>query len=110
MTIGNIASISMAGKPVGNAVAWFIGASLIPLLYLVAGFRLRQGEGLIAGSLGILFFLLDFVFYSPATFSSQAIGSLLARVVLLILVVNGLRGVLALRTVDYNEPLREILR
>lgn len=105
MTIGNIASVSVADKPLDNAIAWFIGASLVPVLYVVAGIRLWKGEGWVWGSLAGLAFLLDLALYGPEPTSMQAATALTVRAALFILMVNGVRGALALRTVDYSEEV-----
>ena len=102
MTIGNIASVSVADKPFDNEIAWFIGASLVPILYLVAGVRLLKGEGWICGSLAVIAFALDLVAFGPERTSIQAATVLAVKATLFILVANGVRGALALRAVDYN--------
>ena len=109
MTIGNIASVSVADKPLDNAIAWFIGASLVPILYVVAGIGLWKGEGWVWGSLAALAFALDLAAHGPEPTSIQAATALAVRAALFIVLVNGVRGALALRTVDYNGEVGRAL-
>ena len=103
LTIGNFAFLSVADKPLGNATAWFIGASLIPMLFLVGGIRLRQAKGWIAESLAALALILDSALFGPASTPIQSGTAFLIRAVLLILIVNGVRGTLALRIIGDKE-------
>ncbi|MCW3845821.1 hypothetical protein OF829_01110 [Sphingomonas sp. LB-2] len=103
LTIGNFAFLSVADKPLGNAVAWFIGASLIPLLFLVGGIRLWQAKGWIGGGLAGLALILDSALLGASPTSIQSVTAFLIRAVLLALIVNGVRGTLALRIVGDKE-------
>ena len=108
MTIGNIIGVSAADKPLGNAIAWIIGASLIPAILLVAGLRLWRTKGWIWGSLAALVVGLDFALLSPAPTSINAVSALVIKIALLALIVNGVRGALALQKIDYANNAREI--
>lgn len=105
-TIGNIASVSVADKPLDNAIAWFIGASLPPILLVVAGIRLWRSASWIWGSLATLVVALDLALLGPEPTSITTTAALIAKSALLILMVNGVRGALALRKVDYDEEVR----
>lgn len=105
-TIGNIISVSAADKPLDNAIAWFIGASLPPILLVVAGIRLWRSASWIWGGLATLVVALDLALLGPAPTSVIAITAVSVKTVLLILMLNGVRGALALRTVDYGEEAR----
>jgi len=43
-TAGNIATFMTVGKPLDDAIAHFVGASLLPLLLVVAGIRLWRHD------------------------------------------------------------------
>lgn len=126
--IGNIASVSFADKPVDSAIAWFIGASLFPLFLLVAGIRLWRHSGLVWGSLAahLLAFDLIVVMVAPTAWAVNAyvplmtkltayplaaaqvavVAGMVIKVAILALVINGLRGALALRTLEYPTDTR----
>lgn len=103
MTIGNIATLAAASKGLTAAAAWFVGASLFPTLMAVAGIRLLKGKGLIWGSAALAFLALDFVLYRQELNSVQTVTSLVVKAVLVVLIINGLRGALALRNMDFVE-------
>jgi predicted membrane-bound dolichyl-phosphate-mannose-protein mannosyltransferase len=102
MTIGNIASVSVADKPLDNAIVWFIGASLFPIFLVAAGRRLWRGEGWIWGSLASLLVALDLALFTPEPRSINAVVAVVVKVALLTAMANGTRGALALRKVDYQ--------
>lgn len=108
MTIGNIVSVSAADKPLGNAIAWIIGASLIPAILLIAGLHLWRAKGWIWGSLAALVIGLDFALLGPAPTSINAVTALVIKVTLFMLILNGVRGVLALRKIDDANDAHEI--
>ncbi|WP_343699811.1 hypothetical protein [Caulobacter sp.] len=103
MTIGNVATLSTANKGHAAAAAWFFGASLFPVLVTVAGIRLLNGKGLIWGSAALALLVLDVVLYRQDFSSVQAVTSLVVKAVLVVLIINGLRGALALQTMDSKE-------
>jgi len=72
MTIGNIATLTAANNGLVAAVAWFIGASLFPILMAVAGTRLLRGNGLIWGSAALAVLVFDFLAYGQELASVQA--------------------------------------
>ncbi len=116
MIIGNIIIVIDAQKSLGRAIAWSIGADLIPLIFLLAGIRLWQGQGRVAGTAVALILLLDLALFgskptlvlSAAMFgpelSSVVSATLLViRAVIFLLIINGVRGVLALRSTHLDE-------
>src|SRR5438270_10750808 len=60
-TLGNIFVVSSAGKPIDDAIAWFIGQSLLPVLLVIAGIRLWQNKGWVWGSLAALAVMLELI-------------------------------------------------
>jgi hypothetical protein len=78
-------------------MAWWAGASLFPLLFVVAGFRLLQGQGRFVGTVVILLTLIDLVVYGLLT----TVASLIFRLVLILLIANGVRGAFALSKGDF---------
>lgn len=106
ITIGNIFRVATADKPVDAAIVWFVGASLIPVLFIAAGIKLRKGEGWILGSLAALTLVLDFAVWGrPASnsglfYTSYAYSSLIVKTILLLFILNGVRGILALQRND----------
>jgi len=103
MTIGNIATLTAANKGLVAAVAWFIGASLFPILMAVAGTRLLRGNGLIWGSAALAVLVFDFLAYGQELASVQAITSVCVKAVLVALIINGLRGALVLQNMDSSD-------
>ncbi|HWU15915.1 MAG TPA: hypothetical protein VN157_18105 [Caulobacter sp.] len=103
MTVGNIASLTVANKGLVAAVAWFVGASLFPILMAVAGTRLLRGNGLIWGSAALAMLVFDFLVYGQELASVQAITSVCVKAALVALIINGLRGALVLRNMDSSD-------
>lgn len=107
MTIGTIATLIVEPKGIIRAAAYFLGASLIPIVLAVAGTRLLRGEGLIWGSAAVAAIAFDLVFFFPELNSVQAITAVSVRTALLLLMINGVRGTLAIRNVDYSNASAE---
>ena len=100
MTFANIVSASAAGKYLDDAFAWLVGASLIPALFVVAGWRLWRSDDWTWASLAALVMLVDFALYGPYPASIGAVTTIIVRVALLVGIMNGVRGALALRRID----------
>jgi hypothetical protein len=92
--IGILVTVSSSGKPLGNAIAWFVGASIIPVAIAIAGLLLWKERNWISGCFVIAVMLGDLLIFGVAT--ADAIG-LVLRFVLLLIIANGVRGALALR-------------
>jgi len=107
MTIGTISTLIVEPKGIARAAAYFVGASLIPIVLAVAGTRLLRGEGLIWGSAAAATVAFDLIFYFPELNSVQAITAVSVRMVLLVMMLNGVRGALAIRNVDYSNASAE---
>ena len=103
MTIGTIVTLIAAPKGIVYAAAYFIGASLIPIFLAVAGARLWRGEGMVWGSVAVAAVAFDLVVYAPELNSIQAIAAVTVKVALVLLMINGVRGALAIRHVDYSN-------
>ena len=58
-TLGNFATFSVTNKPLDDAIAWFVGASLLPIFVAAAGYRLWRHGGWIYGSLAVLVVAYD---------------------------------------------------
>ena len=110
MTLGNIISVSNANKPLDNAIAWFFGASLIPILYIAAGVHLRRGEGWKLSSFAATVFAMDLVFFGPSPSSFQNAGALAIRTVLFLFMLNAARSAWALSAADENYPANDATR
>lgn len=103
MIIGNIATLTAANKGLVAAVAWFIGASLFPILMAVAGTRLLRGNGLIWGSVTLALLVFDFLVYRQELAPAQAIASVCVKAALVALIINGLRGALVVQSMDRSD-------
>jgi len=95
-TLGNVVHLSGHDYNIIVFTAGFIGASLIPILFVVAGVRLLQNDGWIAGSVVALIIVMDFAVFGTPTSPSPA-ATVIIRAIMLVLIVNGVRGALALR-------------
>ena len=124
-TLGNLFTASMAHKPLDNAIAWFVGQSLLPILVVAAGITLWRRTQWIWGALAGLLLTADLAAallnlgptidaYARITASapSAAVAAKAAlltgfvmKAVLIILIINGTRGVLALKKFDYSTDL-----
>lgn len=103
MTLGNIVILNATHKPLDLAIAWFMGASIIPALYLITGIRLWRGNGAIFGNFAGIVFLLDLGFNSSIPTSIPGAIAIVVRVGLCVLLLNGVRAAHALQTVDYSK-------
>ena len=127
--LGNFLTVSLSGKPLDLAVVWFIGANLFAIFLLIAGIRLWRRAGWIWGSLAALLVLVELAMslldprwvtnaYQPiiATVTSFAsiaataalVASLLVKLVLFVLISNGVRGALALRKLGDRDDLGRV--
>jgi len=125
-TLGNLFTVSMAHKPLDHAIVWFVGQSVLPIFLLVAGVRLWRRGGWIWGSVAGLFVTVDLASamlnlgptidaYTTMTASAPAAAvaaktalftGFVVKVVIVMLIINGVRGAVALNKVDYsNDPL-----
>jgi hypothetical protein len=86
--------LASSGKSMGGATAWWFGASMFPLLLVVAGIRLIQGQGRFVGAAVVLLTLADLVMFGLLT----SVASLIFRLILTLLIANGVRGAFALST------------
>ena len=108
MTVGNLVLATINGGDAVLAIAWFIGASLIPVFFALTGTRLWQGKGWIAGTIAALILSLDFPLfglshlniYSPLSATASGIVILVLRAIMWVLILNGVRGALAMRSKD----------
>lgn len=103
MTIGTIATLIVEPKGIVRVAAYFVGASLIPIVLAVAGTRLLRGEGLIWGGTAAVIVAFDLVFYFPELNTVQAITAVIVKMALLVIMINGVRGALAIQNVDYSQ-------
>lgn len=78
----------------GLAGPMLIGASIEILLFLAAGFRFRAGKGLVLGIVVALVLVLEIV---GKLLMLTGWGGILIDAICLVVIVNGLRGVRALR-------------
>jgi len=74
------------GTPAG--IGAMAGAALEGIVALIAGFRLRAGKGVFVGTLLALLIVIEMAM----KVASLAIGGLILPGILLVVVVNGLRG------------------
>ena len=114
MTFGNIVLAIIRGDDPFVTVAWFIGASLIPAFFALTGALLWRGKDWIAGTIATLVLAVDVVLFGlvhldlfrPLSATAASIAVLALRAVIGILILNGVRGVLALRSGDFGIPSR----
>ena len=88
-------------SPRNRSSVTLASAGIEAAIFLIAGWRLRKGKGLILGSIGALLLLLEGLF----KLASLSIGGVVIDAVLLVVIANGLRGAWALRKglVDPSE-------
>lgn len=98
MTFGNFESLSVADKSFGQSLAWFTGASILPVLIAVAGIRLCQGIGWMWGSIASFFMVLDLALYTSEPTSISGITAVVIKIALAIVILNGARGAFALQS------------
>jgi hypothetical protein len=67
----------------------------------MAGLRLWLDKGWIWGGVASFFVALDLALFAPELTSIGAVTSVVVKVVLLALIINGARGALAFRMIDY---------
>ena len=122
--LGSLLTVSLAGKPLDNVIAYLIGASLLPILLLVAGIRLWRHAGwiwggvagvIVASELAAALFapeavtnaytpIMAKVAPSPSIAAEAAmLASFAVKIAILGFITNGIRGALALRRVDYSN-------
>jgi hypothetical protein len=110
--LGMVVQLSTSNKSIDSAVAWAVGASVVPALIVVAGLSLKRGEGRSSGSLAVLLLAADLAFYTPITLpmTISTFGPLGIKVMLLLVIANGVRGAFALAHVDNDSGVREIFK
>lgn len=99
--------VAYSQKSLDQAIAWLVGASIIPVTIMVAGVRLLRGNGRISGLVSITLMILDVVMSDIRTVTPQLISSVVVTAVLVILIGNGVRGAFALQRIDYRYLLRK---
>lgn len=119
-TLGNIFVVSLSGKPIDIAIAYFVGASLLPIFLIVTGVRLWRKSGWIFATLAALGVTLELAegllttfprdYYTvlvaqfasdvPVGVKAALITSFATKVAIVVLMLNGARGAFALRKVD----------
>lgn len=125
-TLGNVTIFNMVDKPLDQAVAYFIGASLLPILLVVAGIRLGRHDswrwGIVAALIVALdlgeallvpaanpvgaykLMMADFVAFPSVAAQVASVFSIMTKLAVLALVINGIRGALAAR--DFEREVR----
>jgi hypothetical protein len=86
--------VAMFGTYSGaRAIGALVGSGAETALFLLAGWRLRNGKGLVSGSIAALLLLLETIL----KLASLSIGGVILNAVLLVVLANGLRAALALK-------------
>ena len=96
------AAIFAFGRSSGPPTAAVIGAAAAlveALVFAIAGLRLRAGKGIVWGSVSAVLLLLEIV----AKIAALAIPGIIINGIVLVGVINGIRGVRALRRVDLSS-------
>lgn len=75
-----------------------IGAGLEALFFVIAGFRLRAGKGMIWGSVAALVILVELA----GKLLAFSVVGIFINVAVLIGMINGVRGAIALRRGDFD--------
>jgi hypothetical protein len=89
-----------------NAIATLSVGLVEILLFVVAGFRLRAGKGVVWGSVAALVILLEIVM---KLVTLTGVGGIVISVILLVGMINGVRGARALGGVELGaEEAAEI--
>lgn len=91
----------LAGAEAPDALYFAIGGGLEALVLVIAGFRLRAGRGLVWGGVAVALILVELL-GKLAAFSLLHIGGMLIDGLLMVAVINGLRGAWALRRDDFD--------
>src|SRR3569623_1057125 len=101
--------VGASDKTLAQAVAWTFGASVVPFIFAIAGVRMMRGSGRLSGSIAVAIMAADF-FTMTGPISPVMIGTIVARIALMFFMLNGIRGAVALKFVDYNADLRDPFR
>lgn len=94
LTLLGLALTAATAKDQAALLGAAVGIVAEFLIFLVAGFRLRAGRGLIWGSVAALLMLLEIVI---KLVSFTGIGGIFINAILLIMIANGVRAAWALR-------------
>jgi hypothetical protein len=127
-SLGNVTVFGVVSTPLDDAIAYFIGASLLPILLVVAGVRLWRHDSWRWGSVAAVIVLYDLgvAVFAPATMTIGAyklamanfvafpslaaevafVTGIIIKLAILALVVNGIRGAFALRSFERTSELR----
>lgn len=99
--LGAISAGGMAAKTADGGIATVvIGVAILEiLLFVIAGFRMREGKGVIWGGSVAVMLALELVL---KLLMLSVIG-IIINVILLIVVINGIRGARALHKGVFNE-------
>jgi hypothetical protein len=94
--IGIIYFVVHSGKTIDNAIAYAVGASILPVVLVIAGTRLIRGQGRISGSIAALLLIFDLAFRPWKSMTLAAIGATIVAFALLLVLLNGIRASFAL--------------
>jgi hypothetical protein len=92
LMIGNVLTATSSGKAIDSAIAWFVGASIIPVGIAIAGVLLWRERSWKSGCFVVVVMLADLLLYG----TGDVLG-LVVRLALLLVIANGLRGAWNLR-------------
>ena len=96
MMVGLVLSTDATGKPIDEAVVWFLGACLVPGFFVLAGVALLKAWGWPLGAVAIAIKAYDIVLLATKPPSVATVASLVTTLILSLIVANGVRGVLVL--------------
>jgi hypothetical protein len=104
--VGIIYTVVHSGKAIGNAVAYTVGASIVPLILVIAGVRLLQGKGRVSGSIAALLLVFDLAFRPWGSMTLLETSASIISLALLIVLLNGVRGSFAVHASE--KRVREV--
>lgn len=107
IVLGNLLHFALDGKPLDRAIAWQVGANIMPAFLIAAGIYMLRGRGKGWGAVAAALLALDLAFILSSGAAVMAKATAFAvTFVLLVLVLNGVRGAVALKDLLRDETER----
>ncbi len=106
----SIGAASAADQSFAEVIGWLIGAGMVPAIIGFAGIRLWHGEGRLLGIIGSLIVAYDTILVNRRILSIEVIIFDITTCLLLLFMINGVRGAFALYLCDYNKESLEAFK
>ena len=105
VAVAMLLGLSMSAGPSMATLAFAAGAIAEIMVFIVAGFRLRAGKGVVWGSAVAVLLAIELA----TKVATLAIIGIMINAILLIVVINGIRGARAMRRIELSpEDVAEI--